>query len=230
MKLQSMSAAVAGAAALALFALAPSADAAIVVSQGTVAIPLLDDFTGLTNSSVLPQTSNGLSVTYAGTYSSLSTTLVSVSNPSFATIFGSGYVDITSTDMLDAFGFSVARSNANPSFPWAVNGEVLNGSTVLGTFSMPGIQFGSMTDFGIFAGTSADVFNHVKLAVNVGPLSVGSGAPEVGIFDNLKGEKNTFLITGPASGTPEPATWAMMITGLFGLGSALRRRRSLALA
>lgn len=31
--------------------------------------------------------------------------------------------------------------------------------------------------------------------------------------------------TPPASGVPEPGTWAMMILGFFGLGSMLRRRR-----
>jgi hypothetical protein len=31
---------------------------------------------------------------------------------------------------------------------------------------------------------------------------------------------------GPPPGVPEPATWAIMITGFFGIGSALRRRRA----
>jgi hypothetical protein len=31
-------------------------------------------------------------------------------------------------------------------------------------------------------------------------------------------------------GVPEPASWAMMILGFFGLGEALRRRRALAAA
>jgi len=29
----------------------------------------------------------------------------------------------------------------------------------------------------------------------------------------------------PPGGIPEPATWAMMITGFFGVGVALRRRK-----
>lgn len=32
-------------------------------------------------------------------------------------------------------------------------------------------------------------------------------------------------VTNPVGGVPEPATWAMLILGFFGLGSALRRQR-----
>ncbi|MGZ6016329.1 MAG: PEPxxWA-CTERM sorting domain-containing protein, partial [Phenylobacterium sp.] len=35
---------------------------------------------------------------------------------------------------------------------------------------------------------------------------------------------NNFIFN--AGGVPEPATWAMMLTGFFGLGSMLRRRRA----
>jgi microcystin-dependent protein len=50
----------------------------------------------------------------------------------------------------------------------------------------------------------------------------------------LLGEKNTALTVNqlvshdhslPVDGVPEPATWGLMLTGFFGLGSALRRRR-----
>ena len=40
----------------------------------------------------------------------------------------------------------------------------------------------------------------------------------------------TRSVTLSPVGVPEPATWAMLITGFFGLGAMLRRRRSLQLA
>ena len=55
---------------------------------------------------------------------------------------------------------------------------------------------------------------------------------------NPSGDDNIFLevfqITGEATvttndGIPEPATWAMMLLGFFGMGSVLRRRRSVAI-
>jgi hypothetical protein len=39
-----------------------------------------------------------------------------------------------------------------------------------------------------------------------------------------------FNLLGSAVGVPEPATWAMMLVGLFGLGAAMRSRRQLASA
>jgi hypothetical protein len=38
------------------------------------------------------------------------------------------------------------------------------------------------------------------------------------------------LLQGPTSGVPEPATWAMMLTGFGGLGAAMRKRRRAGLA
>ncbi len=60
----------------------------------------------------------------------------------------------------------------------------------------------------------------------------------LGVFGCDCGNKNNsttyvddFLIAGPAGGgVPEPATWALMLTGLFGAGALLRRQRKLAFA
>jgi hypothetical protein len=40
----------------------------------------------------------------------------------------------------------------------------------------------------------------------------------------------SFAIGWPLPGVPEPTTWAMMLTGFFGMGSLLRRQRKMAVA
>jgi hypothetical protein len=39
-----------------------------------------------------------------------------------------------------------------------------------------------------------------------------------------------FTLSGSPAGVPEPASWAMMLLGFFGLGGALRARRRMTLA
>ena len=51
-------------------------------------------------------------------------------------------------------------------------------------------------------------------------LSVGSGAPPMALIDGVS-------LTG---GVPEPATWAMMLLGLVGLGAVAHRRQARAAA
>jgi hypothetical protein len=52
----------------------------------------------------------------------------------------------------------------------------------------------------------------------------GGVANEI-VFDDV-----TFGSSNPGPGVPEPATWALMLTGLAAAGGAMRRRRSLATA
>jgi hypothetical protein len=59
------------------------------------------------------------------------------------------------------------------------------------------------------------------------PIARYGGGPNPGIRGAqvyTSGITLTVLSPGPAT-TPEPATWAMMLVGFFGLGAALRRRR-----
>jgi hypothetical protein len=60
-------------------------------------------------------------------------------------------------------------------------------------------------------------------AVGAGHIIAGQSA-ENGDYPNL-GANSAIIGVG---GVPEPASWAMMILGFFGLGSAVRRRRALA--
>jgi hypothetical protein len=52
------------------------------------------------------------------------------------------------------------------------------------------------------------------------------GPVTLGLTDsNLQGSGNDFAVTNISLGVPEPATWAMMIVGLLGVGLVLRQRK-----
>lgn len=116
-------------------------------------------------------------------------------------------------------------------------------------FNAPGAPSGytafeGVNDSGMVSGvytdgsgdTHAFVFNpnsstwttiNVPGAVNSEAFGINNLGQVAVETDNAEGPNN-FLYT-PA-GVPEPAAWALMLTGFFGLGAALRRRRSLAAA
>ena len=62
-------------------------------------------------------------------------------------------------------------------------------------------------------------------------LGAGSYTIEAGVR-NLYDSANTpnLLLDNVSSGTPEPGTWALMLSGFFGAGAMLRRRRQVAFA
>lgn len=49
---------------------------------------------------------------------------------------------------------------------------------------------------------------------------------DVGYGDDHESNHQGFVVGWPRSGTPEPATWALMVGGFLGAGSALRRRKA----
>ena len=51
------------------------------------------------------------------------------------------------------------------------------------------------------------------------------GAPTAFRFDNMPGTADVLPPPPPVGGVPEPATWALMLTGFFGMGGMLRSRR-----
>lgn len=51
-----------------------------------------------------------------------------------------------------------------------------------------------------------------------------NGGPQPGLF-HAQTFTGPITLTVLSSGTPEPATWAMMLLGFLGVGAALRRRR-----
>jgi hypothetical protein len=85
---------------------------------------------------------------------------------------------------------------------------------------------------------------HSAMSYTVGPGDLTQGSVEFDSFDNTTGyftaENFTFSVSSVTVsssradlstdafyyGVPEPATWALMLTGFGGAGAALRRRRS----
>jgi hypothetical protein len=54
--------------------------------------------------------------------------------------------------------------------------------------------------------------------------------PNDKVYTISDGTHQSFAIGWPIPGVPEPTTWAMMLTGFFGMGSILRRQRKTAVA
>ena len=78
-------------------------------------------------------------------------------------------------------------------------------------------QFSFLTGFNIASGFQAGI-NHLDFEIQ------DFGAPTAFRVDDLAGTAD-LATTTPGGGVPEPAAWAMMLLGFFGLGSALRARR-----
>jgi hypothetical protein len=109
------------------------------------------------------------------------------------------------------------------------------------TVGNQGTIFEDINNNGVVAGMWVDSFNNdhafqfnsvtnifteisVTGATNVEAFGLNDHGDEVLHASNFDtGYEQNFLYS--ANGVPEPATWAMMLTGFFGLGSVLRRRR-----
>jgi hypothetical protein len=82
---------------------------------------------------------------------------------------------------------------------------------------------GDFSTFGDFVDIQAQADSYLA-AVLSGPLGNINDLGALVAFDN---QSQVFLLGGGAGGgVPEPATWAMMITGFAMIGAALRRRRT----
>ncbi|WP_394762463.1 PEPxxWA-CTERM sorting domain-containing protein [Phenylobacterium sp.] len=68
------------------------------------------------------------------------------------------------------------------------------------------------TDIVVAGATSSQAFGLNDAGDVVITTDISTGAPNNFVYNN--------------AGVPEPATWAMMLTGFFGLGAVLRRRRA----
>lgn len=111
--------------------------------------------------------------------------------------------------------------------PWDDSGYVriyqLSDDSELATFNLADnpteLFFANITGVGDWGSTD---WTRFSLRLGAGTYRV-----DVGVIDrNDDREPSILLVDAFAMSVPEPATWAMMIGGFFGLGAMLRRRRA----
>jgi hypothetical protein len=106
-------------------------------------------------------------------------------------------------------------------------------------FGFGDLLAGASYSFNIFYGAGANESDALSLLSQVGPQLYTLGQSSTGstrrtdlptfvfAFNGVGGE---VVVPPPGGAVPEPATWAMMLMGFFGLGSVLRRRKLAAVA
>ncbi|HEY0435165.1 MAG TPA: PEPxxWA-CTERM sorting domain-containing protein [Phenylobacterium sp.] len=129
----------------------------------------------------------------------------------------------------------VVSNNLEDDFTLTVNGiEVLKGTWDLGGGGQNVVFFAPS---GASIDAHANAFGHGGVLTIAAPIALEKGLNSIrfafssaspqGLGDegwDLRG----LTVTG-AAGAPEPATWAMLLLGFFGLGEALRRSRPAAI-
>lgn len=92
------------------------------------------------------------------------------------------------------------------------------------TFDFGSLNLLGLTIFGAHFGNNTDSsLNNVSA---FWLIDLGSNPTHIVTVSNGQGVSNAQIFaTSTQSGVPEPATWAMMLVGLGGVGMAMRRRR-----
>ena len=164
-------------------------------------------------------TENGVKVQYVGAELATLTTLNPVGKHSWTPLGGAlGYTKISLANGGDfnavefLAGTSAWLGKQNLQYQLFNDGVLVAGGFLNGL----GTIFSSLKTIG-FEGTDGTVFDELRLQSISGKKFNNYGYDQL-ILDNI-------TLSAVTSAVPEPATWAMMITG-FGLaGSAIRRRR-----
>ena len=125
-----------------------------------------------------------------------------------------------STELVSTGLLTIPGEIDNPNIPnlvFTYTGAPFNASS--GPFAP--VDFSGLSARSIYGAQGVDTFAAITVKNNPNGRPGGTGTP---IYD-------AGFITVPARGAiPEPATWAMMLTGFGGAGVLLRRRRRLAVA
>jgi hypothetical protein len=135
------------------------------------------------------------------------------------------------TSLFNGFDAFIIQEQASFNFTWDIMHFVLKKTGHGGPTATTEAYFTLIdSQGGLFANASTLPMGLINTAIidSVGvDLRVQNGA--FSLFGG--GGVSTQLAPPPgAGGVPEPATWAMMLIGFFGLGSLLRQRRALAAA
>lgn len=136
---------------------------------------------------------------------------------------------VTGADGEDGFILNGANPPSFFSDPNAVNG------TFFEDINSSGLISGEYDDasghsHGFIFNSNTDVFTDLNVpgATDVSAFGINDAGQVVLNTFNSDGVATNYLYS--PGGVPEPATWALMLTGFFGLGSLLRRQRKLALS
>jgi len=118
-------------------------------------------------------------------------------------------------------GFNLNEQNLSGNPDWFVT---LTGFDLSGPTSQS-FTLSHNTDFHIYT-TNSQVLTHVQIQQIT---SIGGGPLDEGADSALDGVGQIKIGGVSALAVPEPASWALMITGFAGMGALLRRRRAEAL-
>ncbi|MBV8238252.1 MAG: PEPxxWA-CTERM sorting domain-containing protein [Sphingomonas sp.] len=149
--------------------------------------------------------------------------LIPAAGSGFVNVLANSFPDAANIPASDQFVFNfggLTFTAANAIAPMAIqyNNGKFNGFFYLANFAFQGAQYqlqiqgGSLSVVALDAQNNPTFNNLVNGYVNIGDASVTNITSYV-------------PVTGPGGGgVPEPATWAMMMLGMFGIGGALRYR------
>ena len=147
--------------------------------------------------------------------------LVPAAGSGFQNVFPSSFPDIANIPAPTQFSFNFGSLLFTPTgadlFGIQYNNGNFNGFAYVSSFTFQGksyqldIQGGTLSVFEIVGGQPT-----FKSLVN-GYITIGNSA--------LTGQ-TAFVPNAPTPAVPEPATWAMMLVGFFGIGFAMRRHRA----
>ena len=222
------------AAALAVTAIAGSANAAITAHTGAflTTVTNTNGFEGMpfTDAWNGPYTEDGITAEYIGAIFASGKGIWDFYQHSegsqgwYENGGGDGYTKITLANGADFTAIQFAVGNGLGS-PQAFSYRLLNNGVVL-QHGQGGTSPGStMATFGF----SGAVFDEFDIQVNYyGGDFQASGAYDIGSYDAFRigTYSGDVFSTDSGHGVPEPASWALMLLGFGGLGAVLRRQRA----